>query len=140
MKNRLRAVVACRRDALGEAKAALLVALAEYQDAVNDIVQRQEHGDQKSGEPPNPNVLFELGMRIAENKPVVLVRATGTGRIFDVDHVLRIQDYSPNLWTSTVANDLPLLQAHIKAGWENRDSVDTYRNILLGATSAVSAA
>ena len=45
----------------------------------------------------NPNVLFELGMRIAENKPVVLVRATGTGRIFDVDRVLRFQEYSPNV-------------------------------------------
>jgi hypothetical protein len=88
----------------------------------------------------NPNVLFELGLRIAENKPVVLVRATGTGRIFDVDHVLRIQEYSPNLWPSTVANDLVRLEAHIKAGWDNRDSVDTYRNILLGAPSAVSAA
>lgn len=81
----------------------------------------------------NPNVLFELGMRIAENKPVVLVRATGTGRIFDVDHVLRIQEYSPNLWPSTVGRDLTLLQSHISAGWENRESVDTYRNILTGA-------
>ncbi|MET0601134.1 MAG: hypothetical protein ABW167_04015 [Baekduia sp.] len=88
----------------------------------------------------NPNVLFELGMRIAENKPVVLVRATGTGRIFDVDHVLRIQEYSPNLWPSTVANDLPSLQAHIKAGWDHRESADTYRNILLGGPSAASAA
>jgi hypothetical protein len=78
----------------------------------------------------NPNVLFELGMRIAENKPVVLVRATGTGRIFDVDHVLRIQEYSPNLWPSTVATDKPLLEAHIKAGWDNRESAETYRNIL----------
>jgi hypothetical protein len=81
----------------------------------------------------NPNVLFELGMRIAENKPVVLVRATGTGRIFDVDHVLRIQEYSPNLWPSTVEQDRPLLEAHIAAGWENRDSAETYRNILTRA-------
>lgn len=88
----------------------------------------------------NPNVLFELGMRIAENRPVVLVRATGTGRIFDVDHVLRIQEYSPNLWPSTVANDRPLLEAHIRAGWENRDSVDTYRNILTGAAASATAA
>ncbi len=51
----------------------------------------------------NPNVLFELGFRIAEDKPVVLVRAQGTGRIFDVDQVLRIVDYSPNLWPSTVS-------------------------------------
>lgn len=88
----------------------------------------------------NPNVLFELGMRIAENKPVVLVRAVGTGRIFDVDHVLRIQEYSPNLWPSTVAHDLPLLEAHIRAGWENRESTETYRNILTGTTAAAAAA
>jgi len=87
----------------------------------------------------NPNVLFELGMRIAENKPVVLVRATGTGNIFDVDHVLRIQDYSPNLWPSTVAQDLPQLEAHVRAGWENRESTDTYRNILLGVASSAAA-
>jgi hypothetical protein len=84
----------------------------------------------------NPNVLFELGMRIAENKPVVLVRATGTGPIFDVDHILRIQEYSPNLWPSTVERDRPVLEAHIKAGWENREAVETYRNILTGMVVA----
>jgi hypothetical protein len=78
----------------------------------------------------NPNVLFELGMRIAEDKPVVLVRAKGTGAIFDVDRILRIVEYSPNLWSSTVAEDRSRLEAHIKAGWENRESVDTYRGIL----------
>lgn len=50
-KNRLRAVVESQRDRLGTAKADLLKALAEYQDAVNDLVQRQEHGDQKPGDP-----------------------------------------------------------------------------------------
>jgi hypothetical protein len=30
----------------------------------------------------NPNVLFELGMRMREDKPVALIKATGTGRIF----------------------------------------------------------
>ena len=38
----------------------------------------------------NPNVLFELGLRIAEDKPVVLVKASGTGRIFDVDNMMRV--------------------------------------------------
>lgn len=78
----------------------------------------------------NPNVLFELGMRIAEDKPVVLIKAKGTGSIFDVDHVLRIEEYSPNLWPSTVKEDLPALQAHIRAAWENRESGQTYRGIL----------
>lgn len=78
----------------------------------------------------NPNVLFELGMRIAEDKPVVLVRAKGTGRIFDVDHVLRIVDYSPNLWPSTVEEDRPRLEPDVRAGWENRESIETHRGIL----------
>jgi hypothetical protein len=55
----------------------------------------------------NPNLLFELGIRIAEDKPVVLVRAKGTGRIRDIDQVLRIEDYRPNLWPATVAEGTP---------------------------------
>ncbi len=43
----------------------------------------------------NPNVLFELGMRINEDKPVALVRAKGTGPIFDVDNMLRVEEYEP---------------------------------------------
>lgn len=86
----------------------------------------------------NPNVLFELGMRIAEDKPVVLVKARGTGRIFDVDHVLRIEEYSPNVWPSTVEEDQPRLEAHIQAAWDSRESAATYRGILTqqGATGA----
>lgn len=80
----------------------------------------------------NPNVLFELGMRMANDQPVVLVRAKGTGRIFDVDNMLRVEEYSPNLWPSTVALDVPQLEAHIRAAWDNRESVDTYMGILKG--------
>jgi len=50
-KNRLRAVIELRRTALGGSKAELLDALVVYQDAVNGLIQRQEHGDQKPGEP-----------------------------------------------------------------------------------------
>ena len=82
----------------------------------------------------NPNVLFELGMRIAEDKPVVLVKAKGTGPIFDVDHILRIEQYSPSLWPSTLAEDLPSIEAHVKGAWENRASGQTYRKILTRAT------
>jgi hypothetical protein len=78
----------------------------------------------------NPNVLFELDMRISEDKPVVLVRSKGTGRIFDVDQVLRVEEYSPNLWTSTLATDQPRLETHIKGAWDNRNSAETYRGIL----------
>ena len=78
----------------------------------------------------NPNVLFELGMRMAEDKPVALIKATGTGKIFDVDNMLRVYEYSSNLWQSTIDKDLPALTEHIKAAWDNRSSEQTYMKIL----------
>jgi hypothetical protein len=65
-----------------------------------------------------PNVLFELGMRMHADLPVALVRARGTGAIFDVDNMLRVEEYSPNLWSSSIDSDLPVLTEHIKAAWE----------------------
>src|SRR5439155_19844332 len=78
----------------------------------------------------NPNVLFELGMRMNEDKPVALVRARGTGQIFAVDNMLRVEDYSPNIWPTTVERDVPKIRDHIKATWENRESGDTFMRIL----------
>lgn len=78
----------------------------------------------------NPNVLFELGIRMAKDKPVALIKATGTGRIFDVDNMLRVYEYNANLWRTTVEEDLPALTKHIKATWENRDSNLSYMKIL----------
>lgn len=69
----------------------------------------------------NPNVLFELGMRIAFGKPVCLIRATGTAAIFDIDHMLRVFDYNPNMWPSTLATDVPALTEHILATWRDKD-------------------
>src|SRR5215210_2013090 len=43
----------------------------------------------------NPNVLFELGLRMASEKPTALIRAKGTAQIFDVDNMLRVLDYDP---------------------------------------------
>lgn len=50
-KNRLRAVLELHRDRLGERKADLLGALIDYQDAINGVVQRLEHADQKPDDP-----------------------------------------------------------------------------------------
>lgn len=69
----------------------------------------------------NPNVLFELGMRIAFSKPVCLIRAKGTPAIFDIDHMLRVFDYNPNIWPSTLATDVPALTEHILATWRDKD-------------------
>ena len=36
----------------------------------------------------NPNVKFELSVRMAQDKPVVLMKAEVTGPLFDVDNML----------------------------------------------------
>jgi hypothetical protein len=78
----------------------------------------------------NPNVLFELGMRLAHEKPVALIHADGTPRVFDVDNILRVLPYKKELWRTTIQRDLPELTAHIKATWENRDKQESYLNTL----------
>jgi len=78
----------------------------------------------------NPNVLFELGLRMASEKPITLIRARGTAPIFDVDNLLRVLDYEPNLWKSTIEADVPRIMNHIKGTWENREASMTYMQIL----------
>jgi hypothetical protein len=75
-------------------------------------------------------VLFELGLRMAEEKPIAIVKATGTNPIFDVDHLLRVESYNPNLWRSTVEKDVPKLTAHIQQAWATRESGRSYMSIL----------
>lgn len=82
----------------------------------------------------NPNVMFELGVRMAEDKPVVLIKAQGTGPLFDVDNMLRVFEYNPNLWQTTIEKDLPNLREFIKGAWENRTSEKSYMKILRGKT------
>lgn len=84
----------------------------------------------------NPNVLFELGMRMREDKPVALIKATGTGRIFDVDNMLRVVEYDSCLWRTTLMSDLPKLAEHIKAAWDNRDNDISYMKLLRQAPLA----
>lgn len=79
----------------------------------------------------NPNVLFELGLRIALRKPTCLIRARGTKPIFDVDNLLRVYDYDPNLWKSTIEIDVPKISTHIRKTWENKDTNKNYMDILM---------
>lgn len=88
----------------------------------------------------NPNVLFELGMRMHADLPVVLVRARGTGAIFDVDNMLRVEEYSPNLWSSSIKRDIPVLTDHIRAAWDNRATAQTFMGILRPEPPATAAA
>jgi len=78
----------------------------------------------------NPNVLFELGMRIAADKPIALVRAKGTGPIFDVDNLLRVEEYNPNLWQSTLPRDVEAITKHVSGAWEARNSGQSFLGIL----------
>jgi len=78
----------------------------------------------------NPNVLFELGVRMAQEKPVAIIKTTDTGGIFDVDNMLRVFEYSSNLWPSTIKTDVPRLEGHLKATWENKDTNKSYVAIL----------
>src|SRR5262249_39974003 len=78
----------------------------------------------------NPNVMFELGLRIAEEKPVALIKAAGTGRVFDVDNMMRVVEYQPTLWRSSVEADIPVLAKHFKAAWDNRGKDHSYMKIL----------
>ncbi|BDH56173.1 hypothetical protein [Tsukamurella sp. PLM1] len=85
----------------------------------------------------NPNVLFELGLRIAEKKPTVLVKAIGTNPIFDVDNLMRVVSYNPNLWPSTVKEDLPRLTEFIKGAWAMKDTERPYMEILRQQTMSM---
>jgi hypothetical protein len=84
----------------------------------------------------NPNVLFELGMRLAHELPVALIHAEGTDRVFDVDNVLRVLSYSPNLWRTTIEADTPALKTHVEATWDNREKNETYLGVLKKLRSA----
>lgn len=80
----------------------------------------------------NPNVLFELGIRIAKDLPVALIKTEGTGQIFDVDSMMRVLPYSSNLWPTTVEKDIPRMTDHIKGAWDNRSTERSYLQILTG--------
>ena len=84
----------------------------------------------------NPNVLFELGIRIMKDLPVALIKADGTGKIFDVDNMMRVIAYSPTLWATSLADDLPKVAAHVKATWDNRGTSASYMEILTRASTA----
>jgi len=78
----------------------------------------------------NPNVLFELGIRIALDKPVLLIRAKGTPAIFDVDNMMRVCEYDPRLWKTTIVSDISTMTDYVKGAWENRDKNPSYMGIL----------
>ncbi len=85
----------------------------------------------------NPNVLFELGIRLAKEKPVVLIKSKDTGPIFDVDNLLRVYTYDQNLWSTTVQADVQALAERIAGTWGNRETLVGYMRILTSGPKAV---
>jgi hypothetical protein len=78
----------------------------------------------------NPNVLFELGIRIALDKPVLLIRAKGTPAIFDVDNMMRVCEYDPRLWKTTIESDITTMTDNVKGAWGGREKNPSYMGIL----------
>lgn len=81
----------------------------------------------------NPNVLYELGIRQAFNRPAVLLKDSQTDRIFDIQG-LRTLEYDENLRIDNVTEQQKKLTA---AMLETADSGDVNSVIqLLGITQA----
>lgn len=62
----------------------------------------------------NPNVFFELGLRQAFGKPVVLIQEIGTPRVFDISPI-RAYEYDPRLRWNTVEEDVAEIGERITA-------------------------
>ena len=66
----------------------------------------------------NPNVLYELGIRHAFNKPVVLVQESDTERVFDIS-VFNTVDYRSSRFFDEVVEDQDKIAEAITATYNN---------------------
>lgn len=71
----------------------------------------------------NPNVLYELGIRQAYDKPVVLVQDDKTERIFDVSGITTIQYKSSRLYENVLEARRIITQAIIETKKGKRNSI-----------------
>ncbi len=65
-----------------------------------------------------------------KKKPVAIIKSNDTGRLFDIDNMMRVYEYDANLWPSTIEKDLENLRGHVAATWQNRDLSPSYIDIL----------
>ena len=77
----------------------------------------------------NPNVLFELAIRQAFDKPVALIQEKGTPRIFDIES-LRATDYCKDLKYHNVLIDQTEITKTIKATFESHGESDSINSIV----------
>ncbi len=87
----------------------------------------------------NPNVLFELGLRQAFDKPTVLVQEEGTPKIFDISP-LRLTNYRKELKYREVLEDQDFIAEALKATKEATDKGEGVNSLisLLSLTSPAS--
>lgn len=77
----------------------------------------------------NPNVLFELGLRQAFDKPTVLVQECGTPKIFDISP-LRYTEYRKELKYREVLEDQDLIAEALSATKEATDKGEGINSIV----------
>lgn len=77
----------------------------------------------------NPNVLFELGLRQAFDKPTVLVQECGTPKIFDISP-LRYTEYRKELKYREVLEDQELIADALRATKEATDKGEGINSIV----------
>lgn len=80
----------------------------------------------------NPNVLFELGIRQAFNRPVVLIQERGTPRIFDID-LFRYHEYRREwLYDQVIEDQKNIVKAidATRAAVEKGDAVNSLVRLL----------
>jgi hypothetical protein len=82
----------------------------------------------------NPNVMYELGIRQAFNKPVVLIKDTNTDRVFDIQG-LRDVEYDPSLRIDLTQASVTQIADALKQTAKAKGDVNSLVS-LLGMTAA----
>ena len=77
----------------------------------------------------NPNVMFELGIRQAFDKPVTLIKDETTNGIFDVDP-LKYTTYSKNLKYNNVVKSQIEISESIRGTFAAKDDPNTINSII----------
>lgn len=83
----------------------------------------------------NPNVLYELGIRQAFNKPVTLIKDKVTKRIFDIQG-FRDFEYDSNLRVDNIEREIESLSELIKNTYESQGSEINSLTALLSLSPA----
>lgn len=80
----------------------------------------------------NPNVLFELGLRQAFDKPVVLVQEVDTPRIFDISSIRCLDYRKERLYDEVLQDQENIAEAIIETfnKWKDGSSINSLVKLL----------